>query len=529
MLKTLLKKQLLELTAWARVNRRTGQVRDKKGIILVSVGYSLIIAYLMGVIALSAYSIIPIMLENNLDWLYFVIMSTAGLVLGIFGSVFNTYSVLYQAKDNDLLLSMPIKPRYILVTRLLGVWFWGAVYSGAILLPVIVVYALFNFNIFLILSQFSMFIAITFLSLCLSCALGWIVAKINQRLKNKKLWTTVISLLFLAIIMVCSSSLSSILDVVIANIGGWADSLKNVFYVLYLYGTGWTGNSLSTLVSLSIVGGLFAIVWLILSHSFIKLATHSGAQVKNKYVEKTARVRSPFIALVVKECKRFLSSTTYLLNCGFGILMMIVAMVALIFAKPVLNEFVLELGNGLPILNIVPIFVVCMCLATVDITSPSVSLEGKHIWIAQSLPVNTVSVLWAKVTMQLTFSLLPTFVCSTTLAIIFCDSILVGVLAVLVNLSCAVFVAIIGLIINLLIPNLHWQSEVAVVKQSMSVGLTLLGSILFMMLVIGLSLLLSTYIPQYIALLIVVNIINLLSYSCYLWVKKRGVKIFESL
>ena len=40
--------------------------------------------------------------------------------MGAFGSVFNTYSSLYLAKDNDLLLSLPIPLRVIISSRLLS-------------------------------------------------------------------------------------------------------------------------------------------------------------------------------------------------------------------------------------------------------------------------------------------------------------------------------------------------------------------------------------------------------------------------
>lgn len=46
--------------------------------------------------------------EAGLDWLYFTLFALVGVLMGVFGSVFNTFSGLYQAKDNDLLLSLPI-------------------------------------------------------------------------------------------------------------------------------------------------------------------------------------------------------------------------------------------------------------------------------------------------------------------------------------------------------------------------------------------------------------------------------------
>ena len=57
-------------------------------------------------------------------------MGLLAVLLGAFGSVFNTYSSLYLSKDNDLLLSMPIPVRSIMASRLLGVYLMGLMYSG---------------------------------------------------------------------------------------------------------------------------------------------------------------------------------------------------------------------------------------------------------------------------------------------------------------------------------------------------------------------------------------------------------------
>ena len=44
-------------------------------------------------------------------WLYMALMGIVSVILGVFGSVFNTFSTLYQARDNDLLFAMPITER----------------------------------------------------------------------------------------------------------------------------------------------------------------------------------------------------------------------------------------------------------------------------------------------------------------------------------------------------------------------------------------------------------------------------------
>ena len=60
-----------------------------------------------------------------MGWLYFALMGLLAVLLGAFGSVFNTYSGLYLAKDNDLLLSMPIPVNTLMASRLLSVYLMG--------------------------------------------------------------------------------------------------------------------------------------------------------------------------------------------------------------------------------------------------------------------------------------------------------------------------------------------------------------------------------------------------------------------
>ena len=67
-------------------------------------------------------------------------MGLLALFMGVFGSVFNTYASLYQAKDNDLLLSMPIPSGKILLVRLSGVYAMGLMYEVSVMIPTLVVW-----------------------------------------------------------------------------------------------------------------------------------------------------------------------------------------------------------------------------------------------------------------------------------------------------------------------------------------------------------------------------------------------------
>ena len=70
--------------------------------------------------------------EMGLTWLYFAMAGTAALAFSMLGSVFMTQAQLYDAKDNERLLSMPIPPKYILLTRIAMLFTTTAGYTLAV-------------------------------------------------------------------------------------------------------------------------------------------------------------------------------------------------------------------------------------------------------------------------------------------------------------------------------------------------------------------------------------------------------------
>ena len=106
MLKTLLKKQFLEINKGFFFDSKKGKNRTKKGAIMYILFYVLIlVGFLGGMFSFLGYTLAGPLVGAGFDWLYFLIMMGIALVLGIFGSVFTTYSSLYLSTDNDLLLS----------------------------------------------------------------------------------------------------------------------------------------------------------------------------------------------------------------------------------------------------------------------------------------------------------------------------------------------------------------------------------------------------------------------------------------
>ena len=193
-----MKKQLLELGSGFFYDQKKKRARSKAGSIVLLVLYGLLVFGLIGGMFFSLATVLcgPL-LQLGFDWLYFALLGLIATLLGVFGGVFNTFSGLYNARDNGLLLSMPIPPRYILLSRLGGVYIMGLIFSAVATVPAAIVYFLLRaFSLPRLLGAVLYVLDVSVLVAALSCILGWVVAKISAKLKNKSALTVIVSLLF---------------------------------------------------------------------------------------------------------------------------------------------------------------------------------------------------------------------------------------------------------------------------------------------------------------------------------------------
>ena len=199
MLKLLIKKQLAEIFRSYFYDAKKNTRRSKLATLLYFLLYLLLMVGILG----GMFTFLAIMLckplsEAGMGWLYYLLTGMIAIFLGVFGSVFSTYSGLYLAKDNDLLLSLPIPVNTIILSRLSSVYLMGLLYSAVVSIPSAIVYLIYNFSVKAIVGGLMNVLLISVFVAILSCLLGWVVAKISQKLKSKSYITVLISLAFIA-------------------------------------------------------------------------------------------------------------------------------------------------------------------------------------------------------------------------------------------------------------------------------------------------------------------------------------------
>ena len=418
-----------------------------------------------------------------------------------------------------------------MVARLLNVYLLGTMYSLTVLLPMLIVYWIYaGPTLPRIVCGIIFIIIVTGTVLLLSCLLGWVVAKISLRLKNKSFITVLISLLFIIGYYVFYFKAQGIISDLMQNALTYGAKIKGAAYVLYLFGRIGEGSWLAALGFLAVLGILAALLWHFMSRSFIGIATSSGAVAKVRYVEKTAKQQSAFRALLGKEIARFTSSANYMLNSGLGMLLIPAAGVAMLLKGGLVWEVLGDVFASRPGSAAV-LFCAALCMLTSmnNMTVASVSLEGKSVWIPQSLPVVAKQVLRAKIALQLVLTLPVMLFAAVCVAATSRTSLPQMLLIVLLPLIYTVFSAVWGLVIGLKMPIMNWTTETTPIKQSGAVMIVLFGTWAICVAFAGLYLLAGYRIGAELYLFLCAAVFTAVSLLLLKWLDTKGCRLFENL
>ncbi|SHI19962.1 ABC-2 type transport system permease protein [Sporobacter termitidis DSM 10068] len=471
---------------FSRMFIRNRNQKRKNPVILVLIALLVIyiIGAFMGVSAVTFFQLSGPLFSMGLGWFYFSLMGIGIFALCFVGSIFAAQSQLFTAKDNELLLSLPVKPSAILTGRLASLLILEYLFDAFVALPAFIVWVISQpVTAAGILFFFIAVLALPLASLAFASFFAWLIALLTSRLRNKNMVTMVLTLAFFVAYFKIFSNITGHLNQLIQNVGQLSETARTSLFPIYHLGIAIEqGNLLSLLLFLLCVLAPFVIMMLILSANFIKLATTNRGAAKVKYKERALKVSGVRTAFANKELRHFWSNPMYILNSALGGAFMLVGAVALVINRGAVLDLLDTFNkSGLP-LSAATLVITALCVLSSlnSASAPSVSLEGKSLWIAKSLPVLPLDVLMAKVRMHLTVSGIPAVVSGLICAIALQVNPLEFFLILVVPALLTLLVALFGVVINLQFPRFDWLNELQPIKQGVSVLITMFGSMAFM-------------------------------------------------
>lgn len=219
-----------------------------------------------------------------------------------------------------------------------------------------------------------------------------------------------------------------------------------------------------------------------------------------------------------------------MLNCALGSLFLIaVGIFSLIRGAWLVdiltqsNESLVEYAPALSCLG------VCVLSSMNIITAPSISLEGKSLWIARSLPVSSWQILKAKLGLHLLFTCVPALICSICFCIALGIDAVASAAVIIIPQIYTLLCAVSGLRVNLRMPNLNWSNESVAVKQSLGVLLAMFIGWAYAIVLVALYMLSVQLLPSALAPIIPTVFLAVTAAISVAKLKRKGVKRFEAL
>lgn len=476
MLKMLLRQRLEMLGVWI-----TGAMRkNKKQSKLALVGFSALMIYALAALGFLFWHVFDTIAQPfhmmGLDWLYFSFTAVMSLGLMFVGSVFTAKAQLYEARDNDLLLSLPIKPSYILLSRLFMLFVINFVLDLLVAVPALLVCSRYEMlSAFGYVSYSIVFLLLPLLTLAVGALFAWLLSLATARVQRKSLVTTLLYIVFLVAYMYFSMNLNNVLMSLAADASGLAGSLGAVAPV-YWMGIAIADDSIPALLgAAAVMLGSFLLMYALLSATFIKTATNKrGSRVKR--AAEAVTVKSARSALLRRELNRLTSCPPYMMNAGLGSLMAIIAAGALVVKRGDILALLAQIPDAGDYISVSILGALCVTASMMLYTCPSIALEGKSIWIAQSLPVDCREILRSKLRLHNVLSIPPVVLLAAVAAFMFKPSLLMTVLFFILPVLFSLFVGLFGLVENLRHPALDWTNETQAVKSGVGVLITMFGS-----------------------------------------------------
>ena len=494
--------------------------------------------FFMLCIGIYAFSIAELLNPMGLIHVLLSVFIILTAILTIFEGAYKSQGILFEAKDSDLLFSLPITKKMIFFIRTLKLMTFQFLYNSLFLIPSVIVYGIYekinlNFCIFSIL----MIILSPIIPTIIGCVIGYLIKGISSRFKAKKSLQVILSSTMLLLVLYISFNKDKILEYIAQNASNLDFLIKKIYYPAVLFSNLIKSFNIKELLFLIAISIVPAIIFIYLgSIYYFKISSRSTEKGSSKKIivkNNKYKVKTPVKALILKELKRFFSSPVFIINSGFGLVLMVVATIGLVVnSKGLIDGFLNGMELEISVETItqqIPKIYFCLVIFMsfmTSITSSMISLEGKNIEITKSLPVSSKKILLTKILTSNIISIPIILICDIIFFISFKIKIVDILLITLGSIIFPTFSAILGLIINLKYPKLDANSDTEIVKQSMSSFIAVFSGMIFGIVTTGITLI-STVNNN----LIVIEILIYALLDVLLWqyIAKIGTKKFEKL
>ena len=477
--------------------------------------------------------------KMHLEYVVLTLFILITSILTISEGIYKTSSLIFNCKDDNLLLSLPIKRSTVLFIRIFKFYLFELLYNSLFLAPAMVLYPRYvsvDASYFVV-SIISLFI-LPIIPIIISCLIGAFISKTSSKFKFKNIAQIILITIFLLVVLYASFNLKSILNNIASNASSINEVITKLYYPAGAYIKLITNfNILELLLFILIHIVLFIIMIYVLSKVYFTINSKVKEVSVSKYSsEYKIKTHSKTISLIKKEFNKFINTPVFVTNAAFGLVLHVAACILIAFKfndlEGMLGQYEIPMTFD-QVKSYIPI--VCFgltCFASLlsSITSSMISLEGKSFIILKSLPIKPARIIFSKVLTSIIIMLPFIFIGNIVLFIRFNFSIIQILLLVIASIILPLVAETIGILINLKYPKMDAENDTEVVKQSISTTIAVfVGMFLIGITVFGLIKLITLNINIDLVLLISVSLYVIMFILLMLYMNKKSVKDFNNI
>ena len=468
------------------------------------------------------------------------------LALFVFGTsimvliegIYKTGPLIFNCKDDQLLLSLPIKRRTVLFVRIFKFYVFELLFNALFIIPIVIAYNRWGENVswtFYLTSLVMLFI-LPIIPIILSCIIGAITSSLSSRFKFKNAAQIITSMIMLLGVLYLSMNLDRIFDYVARHASSINDLITKIYYPAGLYSTlatNFNATSLIIFVLINIV--LYIISIYILSLFSFKInsrlknvSTSTHVSIDKLKIKSSTKNRS----LIKKELNTFFKTPVFIINAGFSMVLFLVMAIALCLKADdflVALRFIFDKKVILNNLSMIIFMLIAFTAFMTSITNSVISLEGKNINILKSLPVKTKTILMSKIYSSLLLTTPVILLGDIILFVKFNINIVEALILIVLSILLPLASHFIGIIVNLIYPKLDAENSAEVVKQSTSSFLSVMIGMLLLIGTFAITMGMIGKIDPKLLLLIVTGVFIVIDTILYIILVSYGVKKFNKL
>ena len=484
--------------------------------------------------------IIEPLIEINSEYVLLTLFVTFTTIITFVEGIYKSGSLLFNSKDDNLLLSLPIKKSTVLFIRIFKFYVFEVLYNSMFLMPAMVVYAYYvDVSISYYIVSVSALLLLPIIPIIISCIIGGIINSSASKFKHKNFAQTIITILLLVFIFYGSYNLESAIKNLAQNASLVNSVITKIYYPVKLYIKLVTNFKIVDFIQFILINILiFVISVSIFSKIYFKINSSTKAvklSKKNRNSNYKIKTSSPIKSLIKKELNRFANTPVFVINTAMGLAIFLIGCI-LISIK--FDSLINTISEDIPISveqikSYIPVILfgfVCFSSLMSSITSSMISLEGKSFSILKSLPVSSFKIIISKV-LTAVIIMVPVLVVGDIIMFVRFSFNIIEVLMILISSIILPLVSeTIGIIVNLKYPKMDAENDTEVVKQSMSSAIAVFTG----MLLTGITILLIVKGIEHninldIIIALVLGIYTLLCMNLLIYLNKVSTKEFNKI